>query len=491
MAEARAVKAAPSAAVLIESMRDIGYSLDTAIADLIDNAITAQATQIQLLVSTPGVAPAIGVLDDGHGMTEAELLSAMRLGSRDPRERRERADLGRFGLGLKTASFSQCRCLTVVTRRAGLTAAATWDLDYVNNVQDWLLTIPADPMTIRWTDKLGESGTLVLWEKLDRHFTGASDRTEQDHFVYRLNDTCEHLQLTFHRFLAGEPGSRKVEIKVNGRPLVAFDPFCQSHPATIIGPKEDIQVAGSIVAVQPFTLPHHHHVSPQQWEANAGRAGYLRNQGFYVYREKRLLLHGTWFGLTRASELTRLSRVRVDMPNSLDSAWQIDVKKASAQLPPAVRKRLKAVIEQIVLGSKRVYRSRGVRVLDDARLPVWRRIHERDKVSYRVNQDHPFIGEFGGELPPELRTRFGGILELVGAALPVDAFFADLAADPRALEDGEMSDEALRHVVGSTFRQLVATGMTAEDIVALLQVTSPFDSNWDKTAQILRDLDVM
>lgn len=164
----------------------------------------------------------------------------MRFGSRDPRESRARADLGRFGLGLKTASFSQCRRLTVVTSHLGQLSAACWDLDYVNSKKDWLLQIPRDPLMIRWADKLGESGTVVLWENLDRHFTEVGNRTQEDHFVSRLDDTCEHLQLVFHRFLAGEPGVRKVEIKVNGRPLVPFDPFCQNHPATIIGTKEYI-----------------------------------------------------------------------------------------------------------------------------------------------------------------------------------------------------------------------------------------------------------
>ena len=64
-------------------------------------------------------------------MTEGELLEAMRLGSRSPLEERAQSDLGRFGLGLKTASFSQCRVVTVVTRVNGTTTSARWDLNYI------------------------------------------------------------------------------------------------------------------------------------------------------------------------------------------------------------------------------------------------------------------------------------------------------------------------------------------------------------------------
>ena len=381
----RTVEIAPKPSSLIESMRDIGYSLSTALADLVDNCIAARAETVQVFASTEGSELKVGILDDGEGMTEEELLEAMRLGSRNPLEERARSDLGRFGLGLKTASFSQCRALTVVTRANGTTASARWDLDYIADSDNWLVQIPDDLTSIPWTDLLGDKGTLVVWEKFS---IGAdeenTDRKTAD-FVRRLDEACSHLELVFHRFLSGEPGHRRVHIHVNNRPLEPFDPFHSGHPATIQGPQELIRIAYQDVLVQPFTLPHHGKVTPTEWDRYAGPEGYLRNQGFYVYRERRLIIHGTWFGLARQTELTKLARVRIDMPNSLDGVWKIDVKKASAQLPAGVRERLRRIIEPLGATSKRAYTTRGRRLIEENRIPVWSRVQNK-KQMYQLNK---------------------------------------------------------------------------------------------------------
>ena len=163
----RVLEIPPKPSSLIESMRDIGYSLSTALADLIDNSVAAQATDIRVFVSPDASNLSVGILDNGIGMTEDTLLNAMRLGSRSPLEERSKSDLGRFGLGLKTASFSQCRMLTVVTRTKGKTACARWDLDQIAESDRWHVQVPDDVESIPWVELLGTRGTLVVWEKLD------------------------------------------------------------------------------------------------------------------------------------------------------------------------------------------------------------------------------------------------------------------------------------------------------------------------------------
>ena len=324
----------PRPSSLIESIRAIGYSLSTALADLVDNSIAAQAKTIQIFSTLETSDLKVGILDDGVGLTEDKLLEAMRLGSRSPLEERAQSDLGRFGLGLKTASFSQCRMLTVVTRTNGTTASARWNLDHIAESGKWQVQVPDDLTSIPWAEHLGSSGTLVVWEELGlRTDNGDSSRNMAD-FVRQMDEARSHLELVFHRYLSGEPERRSVSIQMNNRSLEPFDPFHSRHPATIAGPEEQIRVADEDVLVQAFTLPHHGKVTPSEWERYGGPEGYLRNQGFYVYRERRLIIHGTWFGLARQTELTKLARVRIDMPNTLDGAWKIDVKKASAQLPP-------------------------------------------------------------------------------------------------------------------------------------------------------------
>ena len=153
------------------------------------------------------------------------------------------------------------------------------------------------------------------------------------------------------------------------------------------------------------------------------------SQGFYVYRERRLIIHGTWFGLARQVELTKLARVRIDMPNSLDGAWKIDVKKASAQLPPPVRDRLRRIIEPLGAASKRVYRTRGRKLIEENRIPVWSRIQNKNQISYRINDEHPMVLNLLSRLPPEARGDLLRVIEVAGASLPMDALFADLGGD--------------------------------------------------------------
>ena len=403
----RREKIAPSAAVLVESMRDIGYSLQTAVADIIDNSITSGARRIELLTDTHSDNPSIGILDDGIGMSETELLEAMRPGSKSPLDSRPQHDLGRFGLGLKTASFSQCRRLTVLTRSRGMTSCAVWDLDVISKTDEWLVEVVSNTEHIPWSSKLGDSGTLVVWQKLDRLVDKENSNSQQS-LNRHIDEAATHIELVFHRFLSGEKGIKKVLMSLNGRDLEPFDPFHSSHPATILGPEEVFRLGDQEIRIQPVTLPHHKKVSTQEWERYGGTEGYVRNQGFYVYRGKRLIIHGTWFKLMKQTELTKLARVRIDMPNSMDSDWKIDLKKASAQPPEPVRARLRKIIEKIGATSKRVYTTRGNRLVSDSKLPVWKRDQNKNQVFYNLNYEHPVFTSFSNKLAEDQSK---GVLE--------------------------------------------------------------------------------
>ena len=483
-------RAAPSASNLIESMRDIGYSLETALADVIDNSITAGATNIDIRADTLGEHPRIAVVDDGCGMSWKQLMAAMRPGSRNPLEERTKADLGRFGLGLKTASFSQCRRLTVVTRQGGAAHAAVWDLQHVAATDDWLVQIPDDVSNIPWADCLPSTGTLVLWEDLDRLVEKQAGAPALDHFVSRIDDASDHLELVFHRFLSGETGLRKIKIRLNNRSLEPRDPFHSSHPATIIGPHETIRVGEHDVQIQTFTLPHPRKVIREHWDRHGLKEGYLKNQGFYVYRERRLIIYGTWFNLARQAELTKLARVRIDMPNGLDSEWKIDVKKASAQPPHLVRERLRRIIAEIGGRSTRVYKGRGQRRATDTRLPVWNRIQDKNQITYHLNRDHPVVADFLSRLDDDLLRDFTRVLELSESTLPLDMFYADMGSDPELIPENTTPDEALCHAVSTTVAKLQDDGVEPEELIDMMQFAEPFKSNWTRTEVLLADLDL-
>ncbi len=397
------VELMPRASVMIEAMRDIGYSFEAAVADIIDNSIAAKSRCINIRYGWTVDVPWIAVVDDGCGMSRGEMLEAMRHGSRDPRLEREANDLGRFGLGLKTASFSQCRQLTVVSRNAGETTAMMWDLDHVAATDRWeIIELNEAQLTqLPCSKELGEVGTLILWQKIDRLELAGLGHLGHENFNELMGGVQEHISRIFHRFLA----SASFTIKMNGTEVEPFDPFNEYNIATQKLPVEHVQMADGVVTIQPFILPHHSKVSARDYERLAGAEGYLRNQGFYIYRNKRLILWGSWFRLAKQEELTKLARVRIDIPNNLDYQWGIDVRKSRAYPPLVVRNRLKQVIEQIRAGAKRPYTTRGRVVIEGPVTPVWVRKNFNDRIEYAINTDHPIIADVLGDLDQANRTK--------------------------------------------------------------------------------------
>ncbi|MBK9241031.1 MAG: ATP-binding protein [Acidobacteria bacterium] len=485
----RPERVAPHASFLIESMRDIGYSLESALADIVDNSIAAGATEIRLFADTTSPSPRIAFLDNGHGMTQDELLTAMRAGAKNPLDSRPPDDLGRFGLGLKTASFSQCRRLTVMSKQDEQIAVACWDLDYVAAVNDWIVQVPFDTADIPWSDDIGSTGTLVLWEQLDRLIETEPTDDSRKHLTLQLDAAIDHLELVFHRFLAGERGLQKVSISINGRSLNSFDPFHASHPATMASPLEQIRFKNHTIQVRAFTLPHHSKVTSNEWERHAGRAGYIRNQGFYVYRAKRLIIHGTWFGLARLTPITQLARVRIDMPNQLDKEWQIDVRKSSAQLPRHVRDRLRQIIDHVFSGSKNVYTSKGHRLVSPNPVPVWRRVQAKGTIRYEINADHPLVLNATKGLRPEDTKKIRGLLEFVSAGLPVDALFADVGTQPDQVANSVLSDDAFHLAFDATYSHLRSHKFSADEIRTVLKALEPFRSHWQAVEQLLQPIE--
>ena len=479
----------PRASVLVESLRDIGYSLQTAVADVIDNSLTAGARKIELLADTHAEAPSIAILDDGTGMTRSELLEAMRPGSRSPLELRSDSDLGRFGLGLKTASFSQCRRLTVLTSCSGHVSAATWDLDTVAARDRWIVEFPGTFANIPWSARLNGAGTLVVWEKLDRLVGPVAAGDRQD-LVRQLDETATHLEFVFHRFLSGrENPDGRVRISLNGRELEPFDPFHSNHPATQRHTEEVFQLDGKEIRISPVTLPHHDKVSREEWKRYAGPEGYVKNQGFYLYRNRRLIIHGTWFRLARQAELTKLSRVLIDMPNSLDSDWKIDVKKASAQPPAPVRERLRRIVERIGVPSKRTYTGRGAKLTDDSRLPVWTRSQDKNRISYGLNVDHPMFSAFAARLDDATADEFRKLLGLVVSTLPVEALYADVSANSESVAPQELDSQDFAEIVEGTWRILRKGGLSKTDTESRMRSADPFWTRWEEAASVIVGLE--
>ena len=485
--------AAPHASAMIESLRAFGYNLQTAIADLIDNSISAGARNVWLSFCWDGANSHVSIRDDGNGMTEAQLINAMRPGSQSPLEKRSPDDLGRFGLGLKTASFSQCRRLTVASRSESCEVAIRrWDLDYVNQVDEWrLLRSPAEGSAQKLND-LGNMphGTIVLWECLDRVVGGAitDDQKAQDDFLKTVEVVENHLAMVFHRFLERRD---HLKIWINQHPIEPWNPFLPNAQSTQLLPKEPLIFKGETLMVQSYILPHHSKIDSDSYNKAAGINGWNAQQGFYVYRNERLLVAGDWLSLGyRKDEHCKLARIQVDLPNSMDSDWNIDIKKSRARPPASLKADLKRIARITRHRATEVYRHRGkviARENVEKHIFPWDKKLRRGKVFYAVNQEHPLVQE-AFNLPANCQPVIRALLRLLEETVPVQQIWIDNSTEPDKQAqpfDGTPSEEVVE-VMLQIYQALRNSGMTQDQARDRILTMEPFQ-HFEILAKTLSD----
>ncbi len=428
----------------MESTRALGYTVEAALADLIDNSISAGAKLIDLQFR-PYDPPFLILLDDGNGMSSVELTAAMRYGSKNPLELRSAVDLGRFGLGLKTASLSQCSMLTVASIKDGILSARRWDLDYLKTRGDgrWLLLElndkEIDKLPLIDLLKTQGKGTSVIWQNLDR--LGAGESSFGVALGQKMVRVREHISLVFHRYITGERGIGKIRISINNTPIEARDPFLIGKSLQVMD-EERIRVNNESILATPYILPHISNMSASEIKMLGGSGGLRRRQGFYVYRNKRLLVWGTWFRLMRQDDLSKLARVRVDIPNSLDHLWTLDIRKSIAVPPEIVRKRLSLIIEKIAEYSKKTWTFRGKKETRDSIVHLWNRLRLRDGVQYQINRDHPFAVALKAKLGKENQRLLEELLRAVESNIPLNQLYVDLNHDEKfAIEHTNGTDQ--------------------------------------------------
>ncbi|MBP2568183.1 hypothetical protein J2766_004794 [Agrobacterium tumefaciens] len=481
----------PSAACLSASLRDLGYSLETAIADLIDNSISADATDIQIFCDMSRNPPALVIADNGKGMSEDEVILAMRHGSTDPKRKRSPKDLGRFGLGLKTASFSQCRRLTVASRQGGTWAAAEWDLAKVEDDDDWFMSILDQDETraLPFIEILGDTGTIVVWRDLDRLFEDETGSKRDEIVNEKISAVERHLSLVFHRFLLGDvKGRKKITIRINGHPVTAFDPFCRKNEATQMLPAETVWVDDQAVVMQPFILPHHSRLTASEYDFYQDRSDFISNQGAYIYRNGRLMAWGDWFRLVPKGEATKLARVQIDFPNSMDEDWTIDIKKSRARPPHAVRERLRQIISKITARSVIVHRGRGQRLFQETQAPLWERYADHSGIRFAVNMQHPLIQALSARLPQEDTRALGVLLDSIGASLPVEMIYSDYSTSPREVVQAPAAETEIIERLKGLRNALYGDGQG--DPKAFLQIvrsTRLFDNEMETAEKFTRE----
>jgi hypothetical protein len=476
----------PDAASLMMSARSFGnYDLPGALADLIDNSIKAGARDVSLSCDFAGGAPEIRIRDDGHGMTGQELRLAMRPASANPLTERSPDDLGRFGWGMKSASFSQCTRLLVLAHRAGELSGCEWDLE---DVDGWRMgVLDADELDQAASPELlASDGVEVIWSNCDRLSENGSLTISE--FNALIVHARNRLALIFHRYLAGEVRGRRLTIRLNGQRVDPWDPFHRDHEATQELEPEPLEIGGRTVDIQPFVLPHYSKLKPGQYDRLGGEEGFLRNQGFYVYRNHRLIISGTWFRLLRHGELTQLVRVRVDIPNALDHIWKITIDKSDAQLPAALRARLRQIVEGLRKRSAKVYRSRGGRLDRTGTTSVWSRHARGGEIHYSINRDHPIIQGLLDAGDDDQKRAAAAALKVIEQAFPVAAFGEDASTKLDAIHQTLADPEAFRADLEAALPLLLfQVGGDMAALAALLRITEPWCEAWPTTEAVLKE----
>jgi len=484
----KTIQAEPDASSMIETFRAIGYSMETAVADVIDNSISAEAKNVWINYDWEGGDTIISIKDDGFGMNGEELIQAMRPGSKHPSDERSNNDLGRFGLGLKTASFSQTRKFTTISKRQGFnTIFWAWDLDHVNKTKSWELIqyVPS----LKYVEEIDKqvSGTSVVWYCLDRNLKDIKkeDSDALGKFMELMESVKKHLEMVFHRFL--EQG--KINIWFQDRKIIAWDPFLRGENGMQSGALEYFN-NGNVV-VKGYVLPHKSKISKTVFNKAAGPKGWNAQQGFYIYRNERLLVAGGWLGMFKKEEHYKLCRIMIDLPNTLDDKWQIDIKKSVARPPLKIYNQLKAYANSIRGQAVNVYRNRG-KVLQRKYpsfkfVPVWLEKQRQGKRFYAINKEHPVISEI---IKEPSKKNINDLLKFIEETVPVPLITIKESENPEShgTPFENIKHEMLIEKMGETIRVLMKNGKTKEEAAAIVLSVEPFDKYPQYVENIIENL---
>lgn len=453
---------------MLTSMRALGYSFNTAVADVIDNSISANATKVDVSLEEDDSGCFLAIVDNGFGMDRDRLVEAMRYACKSSDADREKHDLGRFGLGMKTASLSQCRTLTVLSKvKRGRIHGVRWDIDRINKTKDWTLEILGDQEC--WDNPCWDvlesfdSGTAVHWTNFDVFKNGED---VYGSLVTRVEQLKEHLALVYHRFIAGEKGLPKVELSVGGTPLEPKDPFGTTLSFTDKIPPTRVEIPkfpGQAVIVTGYTLPHQNKMAPEELQKLGIKGRTLEDdQGFYIYRCGRLVQWGKWFGMARKAQLTKLSRIKVDVPNALDHLWELDIKKSRANPPQVIRESFGCMIEALRGKSQKIVGGQGARRprtnKDPETSPPWELVDRGESgYSLTINRESLLYKMTTAEMHPaakQLLDNYLAILEKTVPVIEINRQFAKDVPDPGSGKDGaEKMKEVLQGYLKSVGKE--------------------------------------
>jgi hypothetical protein len=475
---------APPASALVQSLRSIGYDLQSAVADIIDNSIAAEASNISVdFFRSNSEETVLIISDDGRGMDSKELQIAMTLGSNNPLNKRQEDDLGRFGMGLKTASFSQCQKLTVITSKDGSIRGAKWDLGHITRTNKWELFWLSDDeiQTIQSKYDLSHVGTHVIWEECDNiHDLDLTSELVGQLIAEESKKLYTHISLVFHKFL--ERPFDSINITLNEIKVTPKDPFVVHKKHESISSTKAYTATHTLqneyLSVNGYILTHPSKLTDTQLYNICPEGDYFNSQGFYIYRANRLIFWGDWFRMTKRTQQNKLVRVEVNIPNTLDTIWRLDIKKAKVELPKELRSYLKKSIEGLTNKSVKVFNGRPT-YKNQKSSSIWTRKVDTNSrnIQYVLDKSHPFIKSFFDELDDDKLQQLRSLLKLIEVMLPTQMMSNDIASTYK-IQPTLSSEE--KGEIERIIKTLRGFGMSTEQIKDHI-------SNNDASSQAIND----
>ena len=424
------IPAIPNPEYLIKSIAEQGYTLESAIADLADNSITADCRNIEILVDMEREPFQLFICDDGNGMSFEDLMNNCKFPSSSPEHKRSGVDLGRFGLGMKAASFSQSRKFTVLSREKGTQKfhALTWDVDFIRETGEWRLIVNTQvdiDHLLQGYNKLSESfinpitgflpNTIIIWSGLYKFEEYLSEKNRSKALSREISrNVAEHLGIVFHRFL--ENKKKPLNIRVNNTLISPFNPFPDNHRGFRSIEYKQKEFGNDNIKLEGFVLPSIalDEVKSEKNPWTTSSKSLIDMEGVYVYRANRLILYGGWNGLIKKFPRLQLARLRVDIGNSADHLLHLNVAKSAVIIPHDLKEAFEGYIRVLTTEATKEYHNRGLRKFPEKKkindLSLFNKVHTNKGPMLEINKAYPLVEMLQESLSDEQNSHLNLLL---------------------------------------------------------------------------------
>jgi hypothetical protein len=466
----------PNPEFLIKSIAEQGYSLETALADLMDNSVTANATRIEVLTKVDSEPFILFIADNGDGMDEASLKKNMQFPSKSPEDTRDISDLGRFGLGLKTASFSQTRIFTVLSRKKGSDKffGLTWDVNHLKKSGKWEMILNSEEeisniieqYTSISKEHLNNSSefipnTIVVWKGLYKFENYVNEKNKQDALKEEItNTTSEYLSIVFHKFM--ERQNNRLQIRINNTIVNPFNPFpAENSNLRALEPLQK-EFGNDFVKIQGFVLPNTS-IKDDSNTWTPKNKSLMDMEGLYIYRADRLILFGGWNGLIKKMPRLQLGRLKIDIGNKVDHLFHLNVAKSQINIPHDLKNAFLRAIVDLKTEAQKEYFNHGLKSFkqrpSEYSSELFYKTATNKGVLLRINDEFPLLKSLKSSLNSNQKAELNFILKMSSNLINKVRQVDNIQITGDAEKDGISTIEIVKSI-----KELLTLGLSKEQI---------------------------